>query len=132
MQGRIVAAALTLSLEAKRLREASRVDSGLTRTALTDAIAILGEARDDVHATQNEDGTDREASIAELLAAVAAAWKVSWPWTSSLVNPQRRGSMRQISSDLEPLRQCVRQCRMLRAMVPRDPFRSSSAWQDHH
>ena len=65
MQGRIVAAALTLSLEAKRLREASRVDSGLTRTALTDAIAILGEARDDVHAIQNEDGTDREVSIAE-------------------------------------------------------------------
>ena len=75
VQGRIVAAALTLSLEAKRLREASRVDSGLTRTALTDAIAILGEARDDVHAIQNEDGTDREVSIAKLLAAVAAAWK---------------------------------------------------------
>ena len=75
VQGRIVAAALTLSLEAKRLREASRVDSGLTRTALTDAIAILGEARDDVRAIQNEDGTGREVSIAELLAAVAAAWK---------------------------------------------------------
>lgn len=74
VQGRIVAAALTISLEAKRLDDGHGVDPAAMRTALTNAITILGEARDDVFSIQSEDDAARSAGIAELLATVAAAW----------------------------------------------------------
>ena len=74
VQGRIIAAAISLSMQAQRLTDHESNARGETQQVLESAIEILGQARDDVRLLQAEDALESKATLRELLDSIADAW----------------------------------------------------------
>ena len=75
VQGRIVAAALAIALQARRIDEGAPDASAGTVDALSEAAAILREARDDVYSIERADQASHRVDIVELLNSVGMAWR---------------------------------------------------------
>ena len=75
VQGRIVAAALVIALQARRIDEGAPDASPGTVGALSEAAAILREARDDVYSIERADQASHRVDIVELLNSVGMAWR---------------------------------------------------------
>ena len=75
VQGRIVAAAMVLSMQSNKLAQGQPSAAEQTPIALAEATAILGEARDDIRSIQHDDDVANSLGIVDLLDTVGRAWR---------------------------------------------------------
>lgn len=75
VQGRIVAAALAVSLQARALEQGKPGAQAATPGVLEDAAQILTEARADVREIQADEVRNESADVEALLTAVAESWR---------------------------------------------------------
>lgn len=74
VQGRIIAAAMTVSLQARKLEKGDADAQAATPLVLAEAVSILGSARSDLRELQAQEASSNAATIEDLLGTVAHAW----------------------------------------------------------